>query len=366
MIMEKKIQLVFVIAILLVLAVPLLKFNRTGIASAQEKRFLAESPRLIVDGRPNRNLFAECSSWLDDRFGLRENFVSLDRWARYTVLHGQRHNKIALEGMDGWYFYISKEDGDNYSDFMKKNLLNQAERDDFRRRVSDVVSWCEGQGIKVLFVIGPNKHSIYEEFYPFSRPEGMSRADQLMEVLDSLDVPYVFPRDYIISKKTDYDFPLYYETGTHWNPQGAWLASVLVKDRLIETFPSMNFPDIQYRTELSYHFGDDIENMLGIKAQLTCPECIPVGHSSSDFYEYLKNEGRKGVHTKANDKTLPRAIVFRDSFFSALEPFVSPLFSETEYIWKQFDESDKEHVLDFGPDIIIFESVERYLPSIIR
>ena len=56
--------------------------------------------------------------------------------------------------------------------------------------------------------------------------------------------------------------------------------------------------------------------------------------------------------------------MFRDSFFTALEPFVSPLFSEVDYVWKDFTDSDKKRILEYKPDIVIFERVEWHAPNL--
>ena len=85
----------------------------------------------------------------------------------------------------------------------------------------------------------------------------------------------------------------------------------------------------------------------------TQPTLTPINHEQTDFYAYLKNEGTKGVHTKGTNPNPVRALIFRDSFFSSLEPFVSPLFSEAEYHWKQFRAENKAYVLEYKPDIIM-------------
>ena len=106
--------------------------------------------------------------------------------------------------------------------------------------------------------------------------------------------------------------------------------------------------------------------MLGIKkSKSTQISLTPKGKAESDYFEYIKNEGTNGVVTIGKNQNLPKVILFRDSFTSALTPFLSPLFSKAEYNWKQFRESDKEYVLQNKPDLIIFESVERYSASII-
>ena len=111
----------------------------------------------------------------------------------------------------------------------------------------------------------------------------------------------------------------------------------------------------------------DILAMLHLdEARSTQPRLTPAAHEAGELYTYLKNEEAKGVITEGRDRTLPRALVFRDSFFDILEPFVSPLFSHTEYIWKNFGDEDKAYVLEYRPDILIFERVERAAPCFIQ
>ena len=71
------------------------------------------------------------------------------------------------------------------------------------------------------------------------------------------------------------------------------------------------------------------------------------------------------MKTFGKNQSLPKAVVFHDSFIVSLIQYLSPLFSETEYNWGQFREEDKEYILQNKPDIIIFESVERYSASIV-
>ena len=364
----KKLQILFVFCVLAALFLPLLKFNWKGTVSEKEKRTLAVRPYLLLENRLNKNLFGEYDAYFKDRFGGRQGLIYLNSLIDYSLLGKNACNERALKGKKGWYFYIAKADGDNLSDFMKRNLMTDDEIRSFKARVQNAKSWCDGQGIKSLFVIGPNKHSVYEEFYPFPRPDGISRSDQLCKALEEAGVDYIFPRDYLISKKADFDFPLYYETDTHWNLQGAFLAFGLIKEKIKADFPAIDFPEISYKSKVfhSYTHGD-ILPMLAIEiSRSTIPLLAPENHAQSDFYTYLKNEGTKGVHTVGADKSLPRALVFRDSFCTNLEPFLSPLFSEVEYNWRHFSENDKEYILSYKPDIVIFESVERSSLNIVQ
>ena len=365
--MKHTIHLVFTLAVLILLSLPVIFFNSKQTVSEKENRALAAEPALIKENRLNERLFAEYDEYFSDHIGFREELIQLNA---KTPLHIEKESSVgkAVAGKNGWYFYTLPSDGNNLLDFYKRNLLDDTQLAQFSERVSSVMNWCAEHEIPCIFLICPNKHSVYAEYYPFDRPEGVTRADQLTHVFDELGANYLFPRDFLLSKKRDFDFPLYYETDTHWNPQGAYLAFTLLRERIAELFPQTDFPNIEYNTAISEsETAGDLLPMLNIQtARSTQITLTPVGRKPTDFYSYLKNAGRDGVHTKGATPALPRALIFRDSFFSALEPFVSPLFSEAEYVWKKFSEEDKKYVLEYKPDIIIFESVERSSATIVQ
>lgn len=367
--MIRKLQITFITLTLFGFALPIVRFNRRGVVSEKENRTLAALPLLVCDGHLNRTLFSEYSAYFDDRFGGRQKLVLLNKFVNDKLNpNGFAVSDLAFEGENGWYFYINQYDGNNLLDFFKQNLFSDEQRTDFKKRVVAASTWCAEQGIPCIFLICPNKHSIYSEYYRFKRPDGITRSDQITEVFEDLGVPYLFPRDFLLEKKAEFEFPLYYETDTHWNPQGAYLAFTLLQEKIQTVFPNVSFPQIEYKTEVeSSMTAGDILPMLNVtEAKSTQPKLSPVGQENTDFYKYLKNEGRNGVHTKGANESLPRALIFRDSFFTALEPFVSPLFSESKYEWKRFAETDKELVIQYKPDIIIFEAVERSAPNIVH
>lgn len=365
--MKKFINCMFIFSFLLLLFLPIIKFNKDGMVSKKENRNLAELPIMFKNGHFNLDFFSEYDNYFADRFGGRNKLIAIDNIIQHAIMKGNYFNEKAVMGKNGWLFYISEKDGNNLADYRKDNLLTYKELSSFKNKVNETITWCRDNNIPCIFLICPNKHSIYPENYPFDRPDGITRADQLISVLKSLNAAFVFSRDFIFLQKNNYNFPLYYETDTHWNQMGAYLSFKELKEKLHVFFKDTPFPDINYKSKISYNMNNgDLLSMLN----LTNLKCTYVNLSpidlKNDFYIYLKNEGRKGVHTCGKDTSLPRALVFRDSFFTALEPFVSPLFRETEYLWKYFGEEDKGFVLQYKPDIIIFECVERHFPSIIK
>lgn len=364
--MKETNRIIFIITTLIIIALPIVFFNSKQTESEKENRTLAGRPRLLKDNQLNKHLFLDYDNYLQDHLGFRELLIQFNTKIPLKIKSPISVEK-AIIGKNGWYFYTEPNDGNNLMDFYKRNLFEQTQICQFSERISKIAEWCEKQNIKCIFLIGPNKHSVYEEFYPYERPKGITRADQITQIFDNVGVNYVFPRDLLLSKKTEFDYPLYYETDTHWNQAGAYLSFNLLKKEIQFLFPDTSFPVIEYETVISEsETSGDILPMLNLERSKSTQVILsPIGHTNKDFYSYISNNGREGVYTKGTDNKLPRALIYRDSFFVALEPFVSPLFSEAEYHWKKFEESDKDYVLKYKPDIIIFESVERGAPGII-
>ncbi|GHT51027.1 hypothetical protein FACS1894102_6820 [Spirochaetia bacterium] len=185
-----------------------------------------------------------------------------------------------------------------------------------------------------------------------------------MNVLpDNLKEIVIYPRDYLISKKAL--MPIYFEIDTHWNMLGASYVADLLFEKIKKDFPNTLFPEIEYIMDVNYDSFGDIVPMSGFTSygKTTIPDIHPKDGWSS-YYTYIKNEGINGVIVENKNQTLPKAIIFRDSFFSALEPFTSTMFSSAEYNWRWFSESEKEYILQNKPDIIIWEVVERTISGI--
>src|SRR4029079_9827903 len=68
-------------------------------------------------------------------------------------------------------------------------------------------------------------------------------------------------------------------------------------------------------------------------------------------------EGR--LVTEITGSTLPRAVIFRDSFVSRLVPFLSEHFSRAVYLWQ--NDFDATVVGQEHPDVVIQEIVGRHL-----
>jgi hypothetical protein len=81
---------------------------------------------------------------------------------------------------------------------------------------------------------------------------------------------------------------------------------------------------------------------------------------------YTSKKGKYGIITENRDKTLPTALVMRDSYFVDLEPFTSTIFSRAEYVWTQPEQRTMKYLeqMPKKPDVLIWEIAERGLEAI--
>jgi hypothetical protein len=361
-------RLFFTVLFLLIILTPVVFFNYKEEYSYREKRPLAPFPGFFQNGKINTKIFRRFDEYMEDRIGLKSLLVGLNSRLVYEVLNKTKSDRVVL-GKNDWLFYIFKADGDNLSDFLKTNLFTDTEISALIRQINDRKTWCEQNGIRFVFFISPNKHNIYPEYYPVRRPEGEHRTENFLkktprEIKDHI----VYPKEFLLSKKGDN--LLYYENDTHWNKLGAYYSSSLLSGKITSYFPDRDFPNVEYTvTKPGGEFSGDLPPMLGLGSNKFRGTYFSVEPAlgQKTFYTYLKNDGgTNDIVTKGTDDQLPKALVFRDSFYVALEPFTSCLFSEAVYRWKLFDESDKEDILKNKPDIIIWEMVERNLHAAIN
>ncbi len=349
---------IFLAVIALIMFGIIATFNLAGEVS-KENRNLTKLPALFSNGAVNRDVIENTDNYIADRFGFRETLVSWNAYLFVNILGTSPSDKVIL-GKNNFMFYVSKPDGDNLSDFLKTNRLNSQQLLAIKTRLEENASWCEKNGIKFLFATTPSKHSIYEEHYPLARPDGPSRLDQIIDYMDAeSEIKIMDFRTALIKEKANR--LVYSETGTHWNENGAYIAYRMIFNEVKSMFPGRRFNDgANYAMAAQLERDEGLTPLIGIdsKEKISGIRDEP----KTDYpYTYEKHDGRDSVITVHGDQSLPKAIIFRDSFFDALQPLTSTLFSRATYRWKLFTEADKKVILEQKPDLIIFEVTERYM-----
>lgn len=188
--------------------------------SHTEKRMLASFPEIPNNVKELSKFLKSFEDYYNDHFGFREKLIyqyNREMEKRF----GLSGVPSVMIGKEGWYFY-SKEHLVN--DFRGLTPLTEQQLASWKADFVHKEEWLAKQGIHHLFVVMPNKQTIYPEYLPdaIQNAKGVTRFEQLMDYLDKdPDVDIVNPQQALCKAKTK--IQVYQKTDTHWNEYGAFL-----------------------------------------------------------------------------------------------------------------------------------------------
>ena len=342
--------------------------------SFTEKRQLASFPSLPPRLPEIRTFFSGVDSYLNDHFGFREWMVY-----RYQREIKKRFNDVeritkVVKGVDNWFFFT----GDSMLiDFTGSSLRSDSELSEWIEKYRGKKRWLERQGIQYLLIVAPNKMTIYGEFLgePWISQKGRTRFSQLKGILQESDKSTFLDLSPMLIRKRQEE-KLYYKSDTHWTQYGAYLAYLTLAEK-IETL----FEDSVFRKD--FIFSKTITRTCK-REENNCGDLTSMTLEFDSFNESFKaldefsscavddsfDYKLSNINTSVPDPYIAKkcqnrklkALVFRDSFFESLEPYVSENFETIIYLWKDYDQKNIEELLGvFKPDIVIEERGERQL-----
>ena len=354
----------FMAAILLPGIGTLIGVDRVSLAG--ENRNLAAAPAWPSTWSAARAFPDAFSRYFEDRFAFRARMVRWQARLRFQALHSSPSSDV-VAGRDGWLYYAA--DGAR-EDFGRNEPFPSQELETWRLTLQHAQDWLAARGIAYLFVIAPDKHAVYPEFLPGSlHPvRDASRIDDFVRYLARHSTVHVLDlRPALFEAKARER--LYHRTDTHWNDRGAYVAYQQILLRLRPGVPSLvplgreAFEPREVRTP-----GMDLAGMLGLtdvlgEEDLTLQPRRPRAARTVEPARPDPHGMEARLVTEIPGSPLPRALIFRDSFGSALIPFLSEHFSRAVYLW-QYD-VDPQIVAAERPDVVIQEWVGRRLQTLL-
>ena len=136
--------------------------------------------------------------------------------------------------------------------------------------------WLAGRNCRFLFVLAPNKETIYPALLPAAAAP--VRRPSIMDLLAAdlargPDSGFVDLRP--VMRRAAAAAPLYFRTDTHWNALGALAAYQEVAARLRTWYPGMPVPSLSgYGISWREGAGGDLSRMMGMQDDLR--ESVPV------------------------------------------------------------------------------------------
>ncbi len=355
--------LAFVVFICLPAADSLLRLDRTP--KVDENRRLAKRPEFHASLAGIRDAFAGTEAYFNDHFGFRSTLVRLERDLRRKIFPEIRVPYVVM-GSGGWLFY----GGDLALDILGTRPFSNEELESWRRLLTGRRDWLAERGIRYLFVIPPDKSTVYPEHLPRWATE-TPRVDRIRQLIEHMrahsDVPILSLRDAILAAKPR--SILYRQTDTHWNDVGALEGCRVMVDAVsalgvaVAPLDPASFQivreeippgDIAKLVSDSAKFPDN-----GNLAAVAGPALTPFRLRKDNTILGDKVAAGYEPHVSENAAAGGRAVIFHDSFLLQGRKLLGHSFGRVVYFrqlnWeKPFLEQEK-------PDIVIDEMVERHI-----
>jgi len=332
--------------------------ERREAASAPEfpPRSLKAALRLPVEWEPHYM----------DTFGLRDRLLRARSRLHWFGMGLSPTANIA-KGSEGWVYTRVNQSREAWRGTLP---MTSAELRLWTSALEQRRAWLESLGIRYLYVVAPNKETIYPEHVPADwrpvAPNAPSRLDQLLtamqgEQVDILDLRPALHAARALDRPGD---EVYTRLGSHWNGHGSRAAYEAIMESVRASFPeTRTLGDTELVRLYNVGRGDSWGSHLYIDDLLLQREWLLV-HQGGPRHELLVSGGDRTGPSRSQKlgQPGPRIMVFHDSFGPYIQGALAESFPKASFHWQpRFDPSD---VLAERPELVIDFYVERALTRV--
>lgn len=354
----KKTNLIFIIAFLALLIVPILCTNyEKGAISEIDNRKLAKNPIWMFIGE-KAPLGESVENYLNDRLGFRKELINFYQKTNEKVF-GTLVHPLYFYGENQETFYT----GDMYT-FDDRKFLN-----DFLDFIESLQQYCDERDIDFVVQLEPDKSYIESD----KLPNGVSYDEHwvcfMHSEFDRRNIHYVKNLE-LFSRLYKAGEPIYnhkYDAG-HYNDLGAFYSV----NNVLEYLHSEN-PDVHINSMNEYELSYRVEKYLP-QSIFLIDEKVPelmlknVERISADdeYISYLEIDSRTKngplEHFKNNSAEVgnTRGLVFGGSHMDMNSKFYANAFSDNLNIASYYNILNYDYYIDeYNPDVVVFEIAQR-------
>jgi hypothetical protein len=296
-----------------------------------------------------------------DRFPFRSKLIHVASKSIYKA--GISISPEVLIGNNEWLFLRRNS-----------NVLDE-HRGIARLSTTDLNNWInvfierkneiEQFGIKLYFVVIPNKHTVVKN----QLPSHYAVVDQTItdQIVNSLREKKI---NQIIDLRPTYLMNgsqqlLYDKYDTHWNERGMYLGYKEIMDRIdpLQNIPRLTLNDNSFKKVFK---SGDLSRMIGnlsLKETTFEAEILNSSIIHRQNYENKLNYREEEWISVSKHIKSPVAVCFCDSFVNLrLYKYLEQSFSKTIFKHHRSMTYDKDLIEKYKPDIVFYMVVERLLP----
>ncbi len=342
-----------------------------------EKRAYAELPAFSVSNIDN--IPSGLEAFYMDRVPFKNEIkamtsrvdIELGRYRSMYEIFSGGFSGVTI-GVDRWMYYtVSTRGEDSIQEMFGRNLYTEEELKETGEKLEAVDDFFEERGTAFVSFIVPNKEQVYDEYLPETYRRHVTdytRARQLADyVRRHTDAVMVYPLDYLRACKENRQ--LYYKYDTHWNRAGAIAGIQPVLEAVGAETDDVAGIEFEEKTPCIFV---DLAMMLGL--QDSCMddiEYVPVNFRPEveivQGESVIDKDTRLGIAFRYDSNAPdPREVLYiGDSFRLVLATArVLPRhFAHVSIIDRASDEVIVEYFKTHHPDIVIYETCERFVTA---
>jgi len=344
------------------------KFNLQTPFVINENRVLQKPPAVKLSNIEQYPKSFE--KFYSDNYGFRQELILANKFLLDDVLNVDSISSKVLVGKNNWLYTTEYGALKDYQGILKYNpellekLLNLL-----------ISEYREAQknGLKYLFVVVPDKHTIYPEYLPDIiqkyKTKNDTLLDQLIKEMRKIepDFPILDLRKAMLkAKKNDI---IYLQSDTHWNLIGAYYGYRAIVKSLGEKPISLSKFDKKQEIVDFGNLAEMIKKNIKYKNYYLEYKKEPkfnlvTKNNSKNVFNDLwglpldKEIGRHSFFEYKNPEKTLNLLMFRDSYTDNLMNFLPNNFNQSIFIWLypckiRFDLAKKQ-----GINVVIREVAE--------
>ena len=195
-----------------------------------ENRLPAEFPKMTPGSGGLKEFITGFEAYFNDHFGFRKGLIWSFRSCRFHLLGDQKGHESVLVGSEGWLYFNENQMVEHYRGTLS---FTPDQLQDWQALLEYYRGWLAQRGIKFLFVVAPDKQSIYPEYLPswMSKVSPETKLDQFfahMKTNSTVDVLDLRPT--LLEGRSM--GPMYLKTDSHWNLLGGFLTCQKIANEL--------------------------------------------------------------------------------------------------------------------------------------
>lgn len=334
-------DIIFVCLFFIMLLIPSSHINNEKISDF-ENRALAQYKSFLINEQINYNFGKNFEKWFNDRFFTRNLLINLHKIILISTNRVYNDNKVIFDKKDGWFFFQREIKG-TYRIPKSDELLF------VKNNLNQLADFCAQNGIKMYFVLAPDKSNIYRELVPLQKLENKKTYGQTLikyfDTCNDIRFGYIYPEQEVNEAKEKYNKRIFFQTDNHQTDISGYIVYKATIKKIKQDFndiPIVSLDEFYVKKNNLVNISEEDEDdfTLGNANEYTVEDPKYLTYEYEYYYPKNKKSIQYGVYDDPyllksksyNTKGKRKAILLGSSFVEKVYIFLRHSFKLTDKI----------------------------------